>query len=158
MIQSDKSQRFILSSISKCNVSRKYKCSSPKLVRLHCWTVEFQHNFNCDQIMKQEMTIHRYKRQITRFACEAFNVIQPKNIIIQKKKKKTFILNSLSFHLQAKTIIHVLIFNLLDIFGFVFSFTFLTLIASLLKFDSLTIIKNKTPMTVLSFTEVNRNK
>ncbi len=86
----------------------------------------------------------------------SLNVIQPNNIIIIHQKKNHSLLSLLFFfHLQATNNLH---FHSLDIFGFDSSFTLLTLIASLLKYylDSLTIFTNKTPLIVLSFTEVKQ--
>ena len=48
----------------------------PQACELHGWTVQFQHGINCDQNMKQEMAIHRYKIQNTRLTREAFIVIK----------------------------------------------------------------------------------
>jgi hypothetical protein len=69
-----KFQSFIFILSTKCNVSRE--CSSPKLSEATLLDRWVPTRFQLWSNMKQEMAIHRYKIQITRFTREAFIVIK----------------------------------------------------------------------------------
>ena len=74
-MQNVKFQRFILSSQQNAMSRGKiFPQAGEATLFDRCVPTRFQ--FNCDQNMKQEMAIHRYKIQNTRFTHEAFIVIK----------------------------------------------------------------------------------